>query len=130
MRENEIYNFVSTPEISEFEIMVGNSLEIEEKLKTIVPKELALGQNYPNPFNPSTTIPLTLPAQNDVTLKIYNLLGQEVTTVFKGTLDAGRYYFLWNGTYNQNDKLPSGVYIYQMTTSSGKSFAGKMVMIK
>ncbi len=130
LKENEIYNYVSTPEISEFEIMIGNSLEIEEKLKTIVPKELALGQNYPNPFNPSTTIPFTLPEKNDVTLKIFNLLGQEVTTVFKGTLDAGRYYFLWNGTSNRKDIVPSGVYIYQMTTSSGKSFAGKMVLIK
>ena len=129
LRENEIYDFVSTPEISEFEIMIGNSLEIEEKLKTIVPKELALGQNYPNPFNPSTTIPFTLPEQNDVTLKIFNLLGQEVTTVFKGTLDAGRYYFLWNGTSNRKDIVPSGIYIYQMTTSSGKSFAGKMVFL-
>ena len=130
LRANDRYEFISTPEISEFDIIVGNAEAVEEKLKAVIPMTYTLGQNYPNPFNPTTTIPLTLPEQSEINLKVFNVLGQEVITLFKGTLNAGRHYFLWEGTNRAKTLMPSGIYIYQMTTNTGFQFAGKMVLIK
>jgi hypothetical protein len=130
LRDNDRYEFVSTPEISEFEIIVGDAEAVEEKLDAVIPMAYTLGQNYPNPFNPTTTIPLTLPEQSEVSLKVFNVLGQEVITLFKGTLNAGRHYFLWEGTNRAKTMMPSGIYIYQMTTNTGYQFSEKMVLIK
>ena len=130
LRDNDRYEFVSTPEISEFEIIIGDAEAVEEKLDAVIPMAYTLGQNYPNPFNPTTTIPLTLPEQSEVSLKVFNVLGQEVITLFKGTLNAGRHYFLWEGTNRAKILMPSGIYIYQMTTNTGFRFTGKMVLIK
>jgi hypothetical protein len=103
LRDNDRYEFVSTPEISEFEIIVGDAEAVEEKLDAVIPMAYTLGQNYPNPFNPTT---------------------------FKGTLNAGRHYFLWEGTNRAKTMMPSGIYIYQMTTNTGYQFSEKMVLIK
>jgi len=130
LREDDNYDFISTPEISNFEIIVGNAQAVEEQLESIIPMTYALGQNYPNPFNPATTIPLTIPEQSEVTLKIFNILGQEVITLFNGNLNAGKHYFTWEGTNQTRTLMPSGIYIYQMTTNMGVRFTGKMVMIK
>jgi hypothetical protein len=128
--DNDRYEFVSTAEISVFEIIVGNAEAVKEQLEAIIPMTYALGKNYPNPFNPTTTIPVTLPEQSEVTLKVFNILGQEVITLINGTLNAGRHYFIWEGTNQAKTMMPSGIYIYQMTTSSGLKFTGKMVLIK
>jgi hypothetical protein len=69
-----------------------------------------LEQNYPNPFNPSTTIPFQLAETNDVTLRVYNMLGQEVATLVDGFLPAGRHEARWSA-----GDLPSGMYIYRLT---------------
>jgi len=130
LRENDSYQFVSTTKYSEFEVIVGDAQAIEEIVSAIIPAEYSLGQNYPNPFNPVTTIPLSLPEQSEVTLKVYNLLGQEVVTLFKGSLHAGRHYFVWEGINQSNIKMPSGIYIYQMSTSTGYKFSGKMILLK
>jgi hypothetical protein len=74
-----------------------------------LPTEFTLKQNYPNPFNPNTSIEFSIPKQEFVTLKIYNLLGQEVTTLVSDRLKAGNYNYIWNaGT------LASGVYFYEL----------------
>ncbi|HEX7402067.1 MAG TPA: FlgD immunoglobulin-like domain containing protein, partial [candidate division Zixibacteria bacterium] len=83
----------------------------EEKL---VPKEYELSQNHPNPFNPETEIVFGLPKAGFVTLKIYNILGQEVTTLFNKNLSAGRYRIIWNGTDKAGRAVSSGVYFYRM----------------
>ena len=66
-------------------------------------------QNYPNPFNPSTVIGYQVPVNRSVTLKIYNLLGQEVATLVNGTQSAGSYSVVWNAS-----QFASGVYFYKM----------------
>ena len=76
---------------------------------TIAPGEFALYQNYPNPFNPSTTIEFDIPRSDFVTLKIYNILGEEVATPVLGRLAAGRYKFEWNAR-----DMASGVYYYRI----------------
>ena len=77
--------------------------------QSTVPHAYALGQNYPNPFNPTTKISYQLPVISNVTLKIYDMLGREVQTLFAGARPAGSYTATFDGTH-----LASGVYLYQM----------------
>lgn len=74
------------------------------------PSEFNLEQNYPNPFNPTTTISFSLPSSRQVTLKIYNLIGSEVTTLVNETLPAGKFEVRWDATNHS-----SGIYIYRLT---------------
>jgi hypothetical protein len=71
----------------------------------VIPSAFTLDQNYPNPFNPQTTISYSLPAQSDVSVHIYNLLGQKVSTLFEGSQQAGEHSVTWDA-----GDFPSGVY--------------------
>lgn len=82
----------------------------------------ALNQNYPNPFNPSTTISYQLPVDGMVTLKVYNVLGKEVATLFSGFANAGTYTAAFDAS-----ALPSGVYLYKL--EAGKFSAVKKLML-
>ncbi|MBU2493167.1 MAG: T9SS type A sorting domain-containing protein [Bacteroidetes bacterium] len=94
-----------------------------EKIE-IVPTQYELAQNYPNPFNPTTMIRFQIPESNSVTLKVYNMLGQEVATLVNESLNAGTYEYNFNAA-----DLSSGVYIY--TLSAGKHFSShKMLLLK
>jgi hypothetical protein len=73
------------------------------------PANSLLGQNYPNPFNPSTTISYSLPKAAQVSLKIFNALGQEVVTLVDEQKAQGSYQIRWNTT-----NLPSGIYFYHL----------------
>jgi uncharacterized delta-60 repeat protein len=75
----------------------------------ILPAEFALQQNYPNPFNPTTTIEFALPKMSLVTLKIYDLLGNEVSTLVAEKLPAGKHRRVWEAK-----GLASGVYLYRI----------------
>jgi len=83
-----------------------------------VPGSFALEQNYPNPFNPTTTINYTVPA-GDVTMDIYNVLGQKVKTLVNKVHTAGSYTEVWNGTNNAGILVSSGVYVYKLKTKAG-----------
>ncbi len=83
-----------------------------------------LGQNYPNPFNPSTTISFALPRAGLTTLKVYNILGQEVTTLLNGYQTSGVHQVLFNA-----DKLSSGVYFYELQSGTFVQ-SKKMVLLK
>ncbi len=76
-----------------------------------LPEAYALDQNYPNPFNPSTTISFSLPRASDVSLKVFNLLGQEVATLVNGNQAAGPHEVTFNAA-----GLSSGVYFYKLVT--------------
>jgi len=130
LRTQGAYDFAAALDQSDFELVVGEQAAVAEKLKEVLPRTFSLGQNYPNPFNPATTIPLTLPEQAEMTLKIFNLLGQEISTLFDGTLPAGRHYFSWEGKNSYQKQMPSGVYIYQLRVTNGEHFTGKMVLLK
>ena len=73
------------------------------------PKDFKLSQNYPNPFNPATKIEFSLPKPAFVTLKIYNLLGEEVTTLIAEKRETGIHKFSWDAS-----GLASGVYLYRL----------------
>ncbi len=82
------------------------------------PQAFTLSQNYPNPFNPSTRISFSLPVQSNVTLKVYNILGQEIATLENGSMSAGTYAAVWNGKDNLGRSVASGVYFYRLSASS------------
>jgi flagellar hook assembly protein FlgD len=103
---------------------VGNGSVVSVSKEVNVPKEFVLGQNYPNPFNPMTTIDYSLPEKGYVSLKVYNLVGQEVATLVSKEMPAGSHRINWNA---QN--LPSGVYFYRITVGS-YSNTDKMVLLK
>ncbi len=83
-----------------------------------------LSQNYPNPFNPSTTIEFSLERYDNITLTIYNLLGQKVTELLKGNYNKGTYKVTFDAA-----QLPTGIYIYQLRTSTNV-IAKKMELLK
>ncbi len=89
-----------------------------------VPVSYALHQNYPNPFNPVTTIAFELPQADQVKLRVFDLLGKEILTLFEGRLEAGLYKFDFNGT-----QLSSGVYFYRIESKSFTDMK-KMTLIK
>jgi hypothetical protein len=94
------------------------------KVPDTMPASFFLSQNYPNPFNPSTTINYSIAASGNVSLKIYNILGQEVATVFQGFQKAGSYIANFDAS-----KLASGVYIYKLQTGQFEE-AKKMILMK
>ena len=89
-----------------------------------LPKEFTLYQNYPNPFNPITKIKYDLPNQAHVTLKIYDILGREVTTLVNDSKPAGRYEVEFNGI-----KFASGIYLYKLQAGNYTSVK-KMILVK
>ena len=89
-----------------------------------IPTEFSLNQNYPNPFNPNTKISYSLPEASDVTLKIFNSLGEEVATLVNQKQDAGRYELNFNST-----GLASGMYLYKIQAGSFAQ-TKKMILMK
>ena len=85
---------------------------INKEKENMIPDQFVLFQNYPNPFNPVTTIKFGLPKKSEITLTIYNILGQEIKK-FKGKYKAGYHEVQWNGLNRQNEYIASGVYIYK-----------------
>ncbi|MDA0986466.1 MAG: T9SS type A sorting domain-containing protein [Bacteroidetes bacterium] len=89
-----------------------------------VVKNFSLEQNYPNPFNPATTIKFNLPNSSNVSVKIYNMMGQEVATLVNGMKEAGSHSISFDGA-----KLASGVYLYQINAGSFQDVK-KMILMK
>ncbi len=87
------------------------------------PQEFILEQNYPNPFNPATTINFQLPISGTVSLKVYNVLGQEVSDLLNSDLNTGKYEVAFDAT-----NLFSGIYYYRLTVVDSKT--GQMLMTK
>jgi len=95
-----------------------------EPISNALPKKFDLKQNYPNPFNPSTTFNFSVPQTSDVSLKVFDITGQEVAHVVNEKLAAGEYSIDWSA-----ENLASGIYIYQL--KAGKFVQNKrMTLIK
>ncbi len=105
-------NYRQTIRVLEYTGVTG----FKESLYSIVtPDDYKLEQNYPNPFNPSTTIDFALPVDKKISLKIYNMLGQEVKTLVSSkVMKKGSYQVVWNGTNNSGVKVASGNYIAKL----------------
>lgn len=98
--------------------------DIDEEDSAGLPSSPRLAQNYPNPFNPSTTIEFVLSRRQQVTLDVFNVLGQRVTTLVDRTLGAGEHRVSFDGS-----DFASGVYMYRLKTDDHTS-TRKMTMIK
>jgi hypothetical protein len=102
-------------------LIVGNCNFIEEKLAevTVIPKTFELCHNFPNPFNPSTTIKYGLPRDEEITLKIFNMLGQEVATLIdKEIMPAGYHAVVWDGRNEQGIIVANGIYLCHFHSGS------------
>ena len=81
------------------------------------PSKFQLAQNHPNPFNPSTSIEFELPETAFITLKVYNILGQEIRTLARKQFSPGIHALQWDGKDNNGSAVASGVYFYRMVAS-------------
>ena len=108
---------------------VATAVESETEDLVSLPKSFELLQNYPNPFNPGTTIKYQLPKSTEVSLKIYNLLGQLVKTLVDEKQAAGHYTVRWDGRDNNRRQVASGVYFVSLRT---KHFvkSNKMIIMR
>lgn len=91
---------------------------------TTIPKTYTMSQNYPNPFNPATKINYEIPKSGLVTLKVYNILGQEVATLFHGFQNTGKYIATFDAS-----NLASGIYFYRLQAGSF-NVTKKMILMK
>ena len=94
-----------------------------------VPSEFSLKQNYPNPFNPTTDISFTLDKKSDVSLIVYNMLGQKVRTLVSGSRNAGTHTFKWDGRDNSSKAVSAGVYMYTLSDGTN-TITKKMALMK
>lgn len=95
----------------------------------VTPNRYRLYPNYPNPFNPSTNIRFYLPRAGEVTLTVYNTLGQKVRTLANQRFESGDHVIQWNGENSVGQRVASGVYFYRLDTK-GFSSSRKMVLLK
>ncbi|MFZ4621635.1 MAG: right-handed parallel beta-helix repeat-containing protein [Bacteroidota bacterium] len=111
----------TAPDLGAFE--TTGPTAVQERTNA-VPNEFRLGQNFPNPFNPATTINYQLAASSVVTLKVFDALGREVTTLVNEVKDAGRYQVRFNA-----EGFSSGMYIYRVT-AGGRTLSRTMIVLK
>ena len=101
---------------------------VEDEIDIVIPTKFQLNQNYPNPFNPSTTISWQVPAAGHTSIKIYDLLGNEVATLVDEFREAGRYEVEFQSAVG-NRQLASGVYFYRLQAGSFVQ-TRKMILLK
>jgi len=99
----------SHPDIGAWESKLGTPVGIEPQSLAGIPKSYMLEQNYPNPFNPTTNIEFSIPKSEFVTLKVYNILGEEVARLVSERLTAGRFKYEWDAS-----GLASGIYFHEL----------------
>lgn len=94
-----------------------------------VPSAYALYQNSPNPFNPQTSIMFDMPVAGNVNVSVYNVLGQNVTNLVDGRMEAGTHEVIWNGKDRDGATVASGIYFYRIDTDQF-SETKKMMLLK
>jgi hypothetical protein len=109
---------------------------VDEQPGATVPKTVELYGNYPNPFsasgtfgNPTTQIAFGLPAVMRVTLRIFNVLGEEVVVLQDGVMNAGVHHLMWNGRNKAGREVGTGLYLYRLE-SAAVTLRGKMLLVR
>ncbi len=134
--ENEEFHIIAWHGAETGDVWSFNPVAMIGGLDNTVPSVFEVLPNYPNPFNAGTTIKYALPYDSRVTLRVYNILGQQVRLVEDGTELEGYRTVHWDGRNDRGVPLGSGVYIYRLeATTSGENpqtlaRTGKMVMVK
>tara|TARA_Y100000768_G_scaffold363076_1_gene322399 strand:- start:148 stop:672 length:525 start_codon:yes stop_codon:yes gene_type:complete len=111
--------FTASGEYDVEEVIVANSNTL---LSVVEPSSFELGAAYPNPFNPSTSLSINMPENGYVSVKAYNLVGQVVSVITEGNMDAGSHTMTWDAS-----SLSSGVYL--ITAEYAGSVATQKVML-
>jgi len=119
---NPGYNYASI-------FLKRNLISDVEGEDNVLPEEFNLYQNYPNPFNPQTTIRFSLPQEAKVSIKVYNMLGKEITQLINETRRSGEYEITWNGRDLKGNQMSSGAYFITLT-ADGFSKTIKAMLIK
>lgn len=122
-------NSICRKPIKDAEIQIPIKGGDAEELEESTPAHFKLERNYPNPFNPETVIKFTLAQDCQVTLKVYNILGQVVNTVVDEMLPAGGHSVIWNGKNEQGRDVASGVYFYRIKADDFESIQ-KMTLLR
>lgn len=133
----EIVAFVSNygPTDADRSILNSNKVELGGTVSGIsnpsngIPVITGLEQNYPNPFSDFTNIKFQLAGADHVVLKVYDLLGKEITTLVNEKLSGGEYNFIWDGTNSEGTKVNGGLYFYRLSSGS-QLFTGQMTLIR
>lgn len=107
----------------------GSVTSVEGDGTSTIPNEVELEQNYPNPFNPTTVIRYRLPVSGTVSLRVFNMLGQLVTTLADGVQPAGQNEVQWDATDQNGNPVASGVYVYLLETGQQR-IVRKMNLVK
>jgi len=123
MAGSGVYGLANFGAFNQMKFTVYYNILSSDVTTSIVPEEFTLSQNYPNPFNPVTTVQFQVPKRTNVTIKIFDMLGREVRTLFAGETLRGNYTVEWNGLNDAGFKMSSGSYIYRM-------IAGEIVLSK
>jgi len=108
---------------------VSFAADVDEANNEIIPESIYLGQNYPNPFNPATKIEINLDRGENIRLDIYDILGRQVKSLLDGFHPAGDMNVSWDGSDDNGQKLPSGVYFYRLISNDGEHVK-KMTLLK
>jgi hypothetical protein len=117
------FTYAGSVAANSFAVWQQRPTGVEESIVNL-PKQTILEQNYPNPFNPVTVISYRLQGKSYVSLKVYNILGEEVATIVDGVQEAGYKSVEWDAT-----SVASGVYMYQLKTDE-TSEVKKMVVLR
>ncbi|MFH2037252.1 MAG: T9SS type A sorting domain-containing protein, partial [Candidatus Zixiibacteriota bacterium] len=118
-----------TPFFTAGSIIIDQTTAVGDDNYDYLPVDYDLKQNHPNPFNPSTTIIFDMPKAGNVTIQIFNILGQNVRTLTNRFYLAGTHEITFNGKNERNENLASGVYFYRLD-AEGFNQTRKMTLIK
>lgn len=124
---NDEFEIVGYHPVSSADIWSFNPLTLSGG--GVLPTSYLLQQNFPNPFNPRTAIQFSIPKSGFVSVRIYNILGQEIATVTDQELQRGTYTMYWDGTNRNGALVASGVYFYRIVAGNFVQ-TRKMMLLK
>ncbi len=105
------------PQIEHGQLTVGIITDVADDGHALLPHLMSVSQNYPNPFNAETRFDVVLPKASDLRVRIYNVLGQTVKTLYSAYASPGELEFRWDGRISEGLEAPSGIYFYEVKTS-------------
>jgi hypothetical protein len=114
-QQNDEFLILASHVLSSEDVWV---FSLDSIAQNFLPTTFALSQNFPNPFNPTTTINYKLPVESKVTMKVYNILGQQVATLVDATQVLGFYSVQWNSRNASDNAVATGVYFYRIEAKS------------
>ena len=122
LHSQQVHTLYPSSSQTKYRLVIGSSDFVEAKQRAVVPASFSLFPNYPNPFLTTTTIAYSLPEASGVQVRVYDVLGRQVTVLSEGLQPEGRHEVTWDGS-----NVPVGVYLVKVTTDRGLQ-AVRMVM--